>query len=519
MKNLVQLGSMMSYLPATIKDSIFHIAKDAGQNVDNLELHRHSYSEKAKTNQIDPKARQSLKYVSARSIDRDNEIVIPQAINLDEFMKYKSVLCNHNYSLLPVGSDEWIKADDWGIRALTNHADTGEGTLANVVWALVKDGHLNASSIGFVPTSFTKPGARDWDRVSNSLQKDWAEFDKQKIEKSISRIITGGVLLEHSFVSVPCNTDAELIGVVKSMHLDGKIIKQLGLEDKPAEKVPSVCDECGYVSDAVPGSKCPECKTGDMKAKGKEKAIEIRVVSKGMGSLTADELRQALNKIIFPQTSPGDSVIESGYVSDIYEDHFIYQKKDEMFSQGYAVVGSKPQLVGEPVKVERRTAYVTVVGNENKGFHSLAVEKPNPHMPGGSFSACVLIMEDKGHDSESAKKICGALQAESGEKIYDVIAEEVINKEVKGKAYYTPCVCNECGAEADTNPDEPCEEDGCEGTMMAKKEKKEYTPEITVVKPAPSIKILFAPPSTDAIAEQVGEAVERALSRRTGKIM
>ncbi len=522
MKTLLKISEMMPYLPAALKDAIHHVAKETSNKTDALELHRHSHSEKAAVNGLDPKSRRALKYVSYRTQDRDDEIVIPETISLTEFKKYGHVLVNHNYSLLPVGSDVDISADDYGIKALTEYADTGAGTLANVVWALVSQGHLKSSSIGFVPTSYTKPGSRDWDHVANQLQSNWKEFDKSRAEKSISRIITGGVLLEHSDVSVPCNADAELISVCKGMNLDGRIIKQLGWEMKDGilvnkaevEPEPCVCDECGYVKTVVPESKCPECKTGDMKVKGKEKAITV--ISKGK-----DEEKLA-------------------------EEEAKKKKKKE-----------------DDEKAE---------AEKEKSFHSSAVEKPNPHMPGGSFSACVLFMEDKGHDTESAKKICGALQAESGEKIYDIIAEEVVNKEVgdgrgrmggpysagpggvckcpecgheqkheagkpcteikcvkcgaamarkevTGKAATVPCVCDECGAVANTSPGEPCEEEGCKGTMQAKKEEKEYTPEITVVKPAPSVKILFAPPAMDTIAEQVGEAVERALSRRTGKIM
>jgi hypothetical protein len=295
-----------------------------------------------------------------------------------------------------------------------------------------------------------------------------------------------------------------------------------------ADPVPSVCDECGYVADAVVGSKCPECKTGAMKAKGKEKAIEIIT----------------------------------------------------------------PAAKREPV------------------------QKENPHMPGGSFTECVLIMGKKGHDEESAKKICGAMQAESGEKIYDVIAE-VVNKQKLSveKATSLPCTCDECDTEADCAPGSTCQEPDCDGTMVADKrekgdvqghefhgnqytgggggakddekyntgaqkardrsysvgarvatpkgeygkvvgfdkdgsfavvrsedtgkvssyhnadlqmvdeegdsdeEDKSFSPEIKVVRPAPSVKVLFVPPSSSEIAQRVGDAVEKALSRRTGKIM
>lgn len=583
MKQLLKISEMMPYLPAALKDAIHHVAKDTGNATDALELHRHTHSEKAKVNELDPSSRKSLAYVSYRTQDRDDEIVIPKSLKLDEFRKYSSVLVNHNYSLLPVGSDEWIDADDFGIKALTVHADTGAGTMANVVWDLVRQGHLKGRSVGFVPTSYTKPGARDWDHVANQLQSNWKEFDKGRAEKSVSRIITGGVLLEHSFVSVPCNTDAELIGVVKSMNLDGKIIKQLGLEDKPAEKVPSVCDECGYVADAVPGSKCPECKTGDMKPKSKEKVIEVRVVSKGGpgsgnfghegrpgevggsgpggggGNGDGDKGGKGSEgdwKRGAGPTNPKDAMVQAERAIDTVPGMTKYDIQTGYDSRVSGKEGEvTPRLTIRGSKLEvlavqsllREVGYSTSTdmtgegghiylhGLSAKSFHSHAVEKPNAKMPGGSFSACVLLMEDKGHSTESAKKICGALQAESGEKLYDIIAEEVINKEVgdgrgrMGGPYSAgpggACKCPECGHEQKHEVGKPCTEVKCAkcGAAMARKEmgeeKKEHTPEIKLIRPAPSVKILFAPPTGDMIAAQVGEAVERALSRRTGKIL
>ena len=728
MKTLLKLGEMLQYLPTEVKDAINHVAKETGNKTDSLELHRHTHSEKSKVNGLDPKSRQSLSYVSARTQDRDDEIVIPKAIELKEFRKYMHCLVNHNYSLLPVGSDEQIEADDYGIKALTTHADTGEGTLANVVWALVSQGHLKSKSIGFVPTSFTKPGARDWDHVANQLQSNWGEFDKSRAEKSISRIITGGVLLEHSFVSVPCNADAEMISVCKAMHLEGTVAKQLGWEMKDgilvtkaaaADPVPCACDECGFVKDAVVGSRCPECKTGTMKAKGKEKAIEVRVISKGdvpghefhgnqftggdssgpggsdpTGGVPSktevvDMARKLTTSVLDHPAinTPGPSGRTSRsatletfrklgkdeqrtILSDVLDrsEHGVGRQFARAFASVIPGTGgmrssSHEQTVAKPKiresiisdaqrELNKKSFELDTEQDETKGFHSHAVEKPNAHMPGGSFSACVLLMEDKGHDSESAKKICGALQADAGGKGLTE-AETKAVREVTGKALPLPCTCDECGAEDECAPGSACQEPDCEGTMVADKGKKggpgsgnfghsgrpgeqggsgeggggpsgstetsivnqekqtdaawraskasdgspkgeeraasahdraalaasavvknppknlaefgdegytiehyeaqirmhesqaalhrarakepapteeqrragsaffgkSFSPEIKVVRPAPSVKVLFVPPSGSEIAQRVGEAVEKALSRRTGKIM
>jgi phage head maturation protease len=647
MKTLLKIAEMMQYLPDKMKDAVHHAAKDAGQKTDDLELHRHAHSEKAAVNGLDPKSRKALKYVSARTQDRDDEIVIPKSISLDEFRKYAHVLVNHNYSLLPVGSDESIEADDYGIKAMTVYADTGEGTLANIVWALISQGHLKSSSIGFVPTSFTKPGARDWDHVANQLQSNWKEFDKSRAEKSISRIITGGVLLEHSDVSVPCNADAELISVCKGMNLDGKVVKQLGWEMKDgilvnkqeADPVPCVCDECGFVADAVVGSRCPECKTGAMKAKGKEKAIEV--ISKGgagsgnfghegrpgevggsgggggkdegkesgrrgRDSLTghlstvdlqlshvSDLLERAdsrhitansvgsdadqekdrnldsawkvarrLERVVADLQSIDDPEVQSA-VASLTEGLSLLKKGD--IGDAFDAISSgrddlKDAVESEDVRVEVLDALGKKTIKTKKSFHSHAVEKPNPHMPGGLFSACVLLMEDKGHDTESAKKICGALQADAGGKGLTQ-AETKTYQEIVDKAKVQPCVCDECGEEdecvpgsdcsaadcegtmkpkgkqsaqkaprvpvecsecgkkSDGIPGGKCTEDGCKGTLKPIKGKSQTAPEIKVIRPAPSVKVLFVPPSGTEIAQRVGEAVEKALSRRTGKIM
>jgi hypothetical protein len=641
MKTLLKLGEMLQYLPTQVKDAVHHVAKDSGQKTDDLELHRHSHSEKAAVNGLDPKSRRALKYVSYRTQDRDDEIVIPETINLTEFKKYGHVLVNHNYSLLPVGSDVDISADDYGIKALTEYADTGAGTLANVVWALVSQGHLKSSSIGFVPTSFTKPGSRDWDHVANQLQSNWKEFDKGRAEKSISRIITGGVLLEHSDVSVPCNADAELISVCKGMNLDGKVCKQLGWEMKDGilvnkaetEPEPCGCDECGYMEKVVAGSKCPECKTGDMKPKAKEKAIVV--ISKGGagsgnfghegrpgerggssegGGSGMD--KTAISNAIAENKDTINSIerhVGSGEKVSLLTPHLkrtytaalrgMIAESDRILNQELASRAAKTEASNQALVAQNLIDRVKIA-KEDKGFHSHAIEKPNPHMPGGSFSACVLLMEDKGHDAESAKKICGALQADAGGKglteAETKAVREVIEKgDLPGHEFHGNQYSGGGGgggeetggrmSDADRYPtgfsnraeyersarfikDNRSKVDDAISTLFDRayenhvqdasdlrddianfvrnelkvkddlgqenvydyivnhvqteidKETKSFhahsvEPSIKLIRPAPSVKILFAPPTGDTIAAQVGDAVERALSRRTGKIL
>lgn len=229
MRKKVKLGNIIDRLPDEVKDDIHAAAKDEGVKTDDAMVERYSHSEKARTNQLDPGSRIAEKRVSARTLDRDNEIVIPKGIDTKDFMKYGHVLVNHRYDLPPIGSDVKIWADDFGLNAQTQYADTGEGTMANVMWNLVQQGHMKASSIGFVILAATAPGHNDFEKVANKLERDWSEFGKKR--DKVQRIITKSILLEHSDVSVPSNPDAEVIQVAKGFGATDDIIKTLGFEE------------------------------------------------------------------------------------------------------------------------------------------------------------------------------------------------------------------------------------------------------------------------------------------------
>jgi len=218
-------------LLAGAKDIVFNLAKEEGRKVEDLELCRVDHAQKAKVPSEDLEAgsRAAIKYVSARTRDRDDEVIVPKGLNVKEFMKYAHVLFGHNYNLPILGADEWVVADDFGLKAKTVYGDTGEGTLADIQWRLVKQGLHKASSIGFVPLAWTEPGHNDWDRVGNKLESEWPEF----VKEGTARVITKGVLLEHSDVTVPANVDAEMIAVAKGAGATDGILKMMGLNSAP----------------------------------------------------------------------------------------------------------------------------------------------------------------------------------------------------------------------------------------------------------------------------------------------
>lgn len=549
MKKVVKIAEMAEFSPDWLKDAFVHVAKDSGIKTDDLEMHRSTYSEKSKVNQIDSSKRQSLKYVSARTMDRDNEIVVPKGLNLNEFRKYMHVLVNHNYSLLPIGSDEMIEADDFGIKALTNHANTGEGTLANVVWHLVEQGHMKASSIGIVPTTFTKPGHRDWDTVANKLQSSWKEFSKDVAAKSRSRIITGGVLLEHSFVSVPCNIDAEMLHVVKGFSLADKVIKQLGWEPEVINK------------------------------KEEEKKVEEKHIDKF--DLTSEKKEETHLKSITVLSRNGHPVIikefgmgmengkdeDGGYGSDSKEKPVAEMcqcpvcdmKRKVVAGTDCSAEGCKGKM--KPVKKEEKaledvteesslvpaltgvltntfafyaqahTAHWNVVGPDFTEWHSLfgeiyddawnaidpmaenirklgesvpanlvqmsaSTETPDPATDPRALAVDLLVVNEKLIDEIKAAFDVATADREQG------IANFLADRQ-DAHAKWGWQLRASLGLKKDSS----------------KKEEKSVTPVIKVVEPAPSVKVLYVPPTAEQLAKGISEAVEKALSRKTGKLM
>lgn len=184
---------------------------------------------------FDEGERAAIRYVSTRHIDRDKEVLMPEGCILDEFEKSKVCLWGHNYTLPPIGSDQWIKQypkkNPIGILAKTIYAETPR---AEEVFQLVKAGHLRTSSVGFVPVASVRTGEDGWSELCSKLEKRWPEFKRDDCR----RIFTKWILLEHSDVSVPANPNALTVAVAKQFGLSEEICEELGIDWRPEVQSP-----------------------------------------------------------------------------------------------------------------------------------------------------------------------------------------------------------------------------------------------------------------------------------------
>ena len=178
-------------------------------------------------------SRTAIQYFTTRTLDRDNEILVPKGAIMDQFKASNmQVFWNHDYHQL-IGSDDKIVCDDFGWKAWTRYAEHADpGARANLVWELKQQGHLKTNSVGFGILESTQPGHSDWNQVVDKLASEWEEFTS-KVAKNASRIITKYMVIEHSDVGVPSNVDSTLIAAAKSHGAkDEDIEKMFNIEVK-----------------------------------------------------------------------------------------------------------------------------------------------------------------------------------------------------------------------------------------------------------------------------------------------
>jgi hypothetical protein len=173
-----------------------------------------------------PGERAAIQYVSTMDVDRDGEILLPKGCDLSEFRLAPQVFWGHDYTQLPIGSDNppgWIKADHKGILAKTIYATT---PFANDVFTVKTEGHLKTNSVGFVPLRRLMPGEAEYQKAYDELKEGGYDFRG----KEVKAIISKWLLLEHSDVGVAANPHALQEAIAKGLKVGAELQKELGVE-------------------------------------------------------------------------------------------------------------------------------------------------------------------------------------------------------------------------------------------------------------------------------------------------
>lgn len=122
--------------------------------------------------------------ISTSTPDRDRDVVMPQGVKLDAFMRNPVVLFCHDYHSMPIGRALSITKEADRLVAVAEFATADINPMAESVYRALKAGFLKATSIGFRPVKY-------------SMNEDRRGYDIEECE-----------LLEFSIVPVPANAEA-----------------------------------------------------------------------------------------------------------------------------------------------------------------------------------------------------------------------------------------------------------------------------------------------------------------------
>ena len=135
--------------------------------------------------------------ISVDSLDRDDEVIMPKGIRTDRYEKNPVVMWQHSYDQPPVGKVIGLQKHEHGLVAKIKMASTER---AKELWQLVKDGMLNAQSIGFLVNKAYVRGTVEFDA--------WIKETGSKIPEGCRRVLADIELLETSIVPIPSCPDA-----------------------------------------------------------------------------------------------------------------------------------------------------------------------------------------------------------------------------------------------------------------------------------------------------------------------
>lgn len=125
--------------------------------------------------------------ISTSTIDRMNDTIAVDGWKLDNYRANPVVLYGHDASALPVGKARRVWVEGGALKAEVEFTPEGVAKFNDTVFAMLKDGFLNAVSVGFAPLKWAWAKAPD-----RPMGIDFIEQE----------------LLEFSIVTIPANPEA-----------------------------------------------------------------------------------------------------------------------------------------------------------------------------------------------------------------------------------------------------------------------------------------------------------------------
>jgi HK97 family phage prohead protease len=232
--------------------------------------------------------RSIIHFITTEHVDRYGDIVRADGMNDSLYGKNPVVLYGHDYRAFPVGKSLWRKVGERdgvkGVLTKTQFADTPEG---NQVYGLWKDGFLNASSIGFIPTEWETVTRTD--EAGNTIASGWD--------------IKAWELLEYSIVPVPANGNALRLALEKGLA------EQVAGPIQEAVREHRLCEleECRKGMDSLPATiealkaEVKQMADASIEREVKIKELETKLTApkvESVATLSGDDLKKIVNGLV-----------------------------------------------------------------------------------------------------------------------------------------------------------------------------------------------------------------------------
>lgn len=141
---------------------------------------------------VDRDSRTVVGIVSTDALDRDFEVILPDALNWDLFHRNPVVLWMHDLSR-PIGRSLWVKRDSGRTVAKTQFSGSPQ---ASELFELYAEGYLKGWSVGMDPMTIRRRTPTESEIVQNPGYAD-ARY-----------VIHSAHVAEYSAVTIPSNPEA-----------------------------------------------------------------------------------------------------------------------------------------------------------------------------------------------------------------------------------------------------------------------------------------------------------------------
>jgi HK97 family phage prohead protease len=247
---------------------------------------------------------------SVEKVDRDNDLLDLQSLNIKDFKKNGVILWAHDSHLPPIAKATSVKVVDKELKMKIQFPEPEVSSFSDTIYKLVKAGYINTLSVAFKP--------------------DWNEPNTVYDKKRGGYTFKNATLLETSLVNIPSNSGAQIIsrslntavtnGIIDEVEKTDFVetLKEYGIDLSKKETPP-------VIEVKIDGA-------GEQNSSGSDNEIAINSLNKKIKQL--EDKIEDISKMIKNDTKESENI----------------HKSDEFFKELLESVGLEPKADSNSVE-------------------------------------------------------------------------------------------------------------------------------------------------------------------------